>query len=38
VSLVGAPPLAIIPWVAEERESRRFGLWRRPAAASAAGA
>jgi uncharacterized protein involved in exopolysaccharide biosynthesis len=38
VSLVGVPPLAIIPWVAEEREPRRFGLWRRPAAAGAAGA
>ena len=29
VSLVGAPPLAIIPWVAEEEKPRRFAFWRR---------
>jgi uncharacterized protein involved in exopolysaccharide biosynthesis len=29
VSLVGAPPLAIIPWVAEEEKPKRFAFWRR---------
>ncbi len=29
VSLVGAPPLAIIPWVAEEEKPNRFAFWRR---------
>jgi polysaccharide biosynthesis transport protein len=40
VSLVGVPPLAIIPWVAEEEKPRRFAFWRRspPAAAAPAGA
>jgi polysaccharide biosynthesis transport protein len=37
VSLVGAPPLAIIPWVADEEKPRRFAFWRRwrPVAAPA---
>jgi polysaccharide biosynthesis transport protein len=37
VGLVGAPPLAIIPWVAEEEKPRRFAFWRRwrPVAAPA---
>jgi hypothetical protein len=33
VSLVGVPPLAIIPWVAEEEKPRRFAFWRRSPAA-----
>ena len=37
VNLVGVPPLAIIPWVAEEEKPSRFRFWHRsPAAASAA--
>jgi uncharacterized protein involved in exopolysaccharide biosynthesis len=39
INLVGVPPLAIIPWVAEEEKPRKFAFWRRPPpAAAAAGA
>jgi polysaccharide biosynthesis transport protein len=36
ISLVGVPPLAIIPWVAEEEKPRRFAFWRRSHSATAA--
>jgi uncharacterized protein involved in exopolysaccharide biosynthesis len=36
VNIVGAPPLAIIPWLAEEEQSRRFAFWRRKVVAEAA--
>jgi uncharacterized protein involved in exopolysaccharide biosynthesis len=38
VTIVGAPPLAVIPWVAEEEKKHRFAFWRRRAAEAAAGA
>ena len=38
VSLAGAPPLAIIPWVADEEKPSRFAFWKRQPAGAAAGA
>jgi len=36
VRLLGVPPLAIIPWVGEDEQPRRFQFWRRPPANAAA--
>jgi uncharacterized protein involved in exopolysaccharide biosynthesis len=38
VSLAGAPPLAIIPWVADDEKPGRFAFWKRQPAGAAAGA
>ena len=38
VSLAGAPPLAIIPWVADDEKPARFAFWKRQPAGAAAGA